>query len=103
MRRTVGLALVACLSLFVFPSRSSAQQTLGGITGTITDPSGAAVPNATVRAVNTATNVEVAAQTKSNGSFVIAELPAASASLLERVRAVFETASGVDPGNRPCS
>ncbi len=76
MRRTVGLVLVACLSLFVFPSRSSAQQTLGGITGTITDPSGAAVPNATVRAVNTATNLEVAAQTKSNGSFVIAELPA---------------------------
>ena len=54
---------------------SSAQQTLGGITGTVTDPSGAVVSDATVKAVNIATNLEVTAHTK-NGSFVIPDLPA---------------------------
>jgi hypothetical protein len=83
-----------CLDLFVSPSKSlrrllicalsfaflmqiaSAQQTLGSITGTVTDPSGAIVSDAAVKAVNIATNLEVAAQTKTNGSFVIPDLPA---------------------------
>ncbi len=54
---------------------SSAQQTLGAITGTVTDPSGAVVSDADVKAVNLATNLEVSAHTK-NGSFVIPDLPA---------------------------
>src|SRR5258708_18203775 len=54
---------------------ASAQLTLGGITGTVTDPSGAVVSDATVKAVNIATNLEVVAHTK-NGSFVIPDLPA---------------------------
>jgi Carboxypeptidase regulatory-like domain/TonB dependent receptor len=83
----------ACLDLFVAPSKSlrslfigalslaflmqiaSAQQTLGAITGTVTDPSGAVVSDATVKAVNIATNLEVDARTKTNGSFVIPDLP----------------------------
>ena len=83
-----------CLDLFVSPSKSlrslfacalslaflmqiaSAQQTLGSITGTVTDPSGAVVSDATVKAVNIATNLEVDAQTKTNGSFVLPDLPA---------------------------
>jgi hypothetical protein len=82
-----------CLDLFVSPSKSLrslfvcalslaflmqiafAQQTLGSITGTVTDPSGAVVSDAAVKAVNIATNLEVAAQTKTNGSFVIPDLP----------------------------
>ena len=48
---------------------------MGAITGTVTDPSGAVVSDATVKAVNIATNLEVAAHTKS-GSFVIPDLPA---------------------------
>src|ERR1700733_12725038 len=58
-----------CLTQF-----ASAQQTLGAITGTVTDPSGALVSDATVKAVNIATNLEVVAHTK-NGSFVIPDLP----------------------------
>src|SRR5579862_9038931 len=50
------------------------QATLGSITGTVTDPSGAIVSDATVTAVNIATNLEVVAHTK-NGSFVIPDLP----------------------------
>jgi hypothetical protein len=51
------------------------QATLGAITGTVTDPSGAVVSDATVKAVNIATNLEVVAHTK-NGSFQIPDLPA---------------------------
>ena len=53
-----------------------AQQVVGAITGTVTDPTGAAVPDATVKALNTATGLEITATTKSNGSYVVPELPA---------------------------
>jgi hypothetical protein len=53
----------------------SAQQTLGAITGTVTDPSGAVVSGASVKAINIATNLEVVSQTR-NGSFLIRDLPA---------------------------
>lgn len=64
------------LSVVLFSQFASSQQTLGAITGTVTDPSGAVVSDAAVKAVNIATNLEVAAITKSNGSFVIPDLPA---------------------------
>ena len=53
-----------------------AQQTLGVITGTVTDATGAAVPDATVKALNAATNLEVAAHTQSNGSYSVSQVPA---------------------------
>ncbi len=53
-----------------------AQQVVGAITGTVTDPTGAAVPDATVKALNLATGLEITATTKSNGSYVVPELPA---------------------------
>jgi hypothetical protein len=54
---------------------ASAQLTLGSITGTVIDPSGAVVSDATVKAINIATNLEVVAHTKANGSFQIPDLP----------------------------
>ena len=63
----LGLAICAPLS---------AQQILGTITGTVKDSSGAAVPEVTVRAVNIATNLEVAAKSQGNGSYSIPDLPA---------------------------
>jgi Carboxypeptidase regulatory-like domain len=53
-----------------------AQETLGAITGTVKDPTGAAVPGATVKATNTATNLEVMATTDSAGSYLLPNLPA---------------------------
>jgi Carboxypeptidase regulatory-like domain/TonB dependent receptor len=61
--------------LILVPQAALSQQTLGAITGTVTDPSGAVVSDATVKAVNIATNLEVAAHTESNGSFEIPDLP----------------------------
>jgi hypothetical protein len=47
----------------------------GGIQGTVTDPGGAVVPNATVVATNVATNVETNRQTNDAGLYVIKPLP----------------------------
>ena len=53
-----------------------AQQIVGAITGTVKDPSGAAIPDANVRATNVATNLSVTATSHGDGSYLIANLPA---------------------------
>ena len=63
------------IAILMIPLPSKAQQVVGAITGTVTDPTGAAVPGATVKATNLATNLEISAQTKSNGTYVVPELP----------------------------
>src|SRR5580704_3314494 len=60
-------------SLFI--ASAIAQETLGGLNGTITDNSGAVVQGVTVKARALATNLEVTAQSKESGSFSIADLP----------------------------
>jgi len=54
---------------------SYAQQTLGSIDGAVTDTSGGVVQGVSIKARNTATNLEVAAESKGDGSFSIADLP----------------------------
>jgi Carboxypeptidase regulatory-like domain/TonB dependent receptor len=74
-RRSVarcGLMLMAAL-LFAF--HGLAQQTLGSLNGTVVDPSGAAVPGATVTATNAAINVTATATTSGTGYFQIFNLP----------------------------
>jgi hypothetical protein len=61
---------------FQFPLH--AQQILGSITGTVSDSSGAAVGGAAVKAMNSATNLEVTVQSEGNGTYVIQNLPAGS-------------------------
>ena len=67
--------LALCFSVLLPSLLAVGQQTLGAITGTVTDPSGAIVSDAMVKAVNVATNLEVVAHTK-DGSFQIPDLPA---------------------------
>src|SRR5258708_17330815 len=56
-------------------SLAIAQQILGSMNGTVTDSSGAIVQGATVKVRSLATNLEVNAETKSDGSFNAADLP----------------------------
>ncbi len=49
-------------------------QTTGGVTGKVTDPQGALVPNATVIATNTGTNMSSTVVTESDGAFRIVNL-----------------------------
>ena len=62
----------------------------GTIQGTVTDPSGAAVPGASVTATNVATGVQTARETTEAGVFVISLLPAGEYTVTVRA-AGFET------------
>ncbi len=70
----IAAAVLALALAGHLPSR--AQQIFGGITGTVTDASGSAVPDVTVAARNTATNLTVTAMSQSTGSYSISNLPA---------------------------
>ncbi len=75
MRIPLAGAAVILITLIALPLTSEAQQTVGGITGTVLDASGAAVQNATVKARNVATNFEVTVNSSSSGSYSISNLP----------------------------
>jgi len=64
----------------------------GELTGSVTDPSGAAVVGATVEASNAATGLKVSTTTKAQGSYRFVELPVGSYTLTVRM-AGFKTAS----------
>src|SRR5947207_8377546 len=61
--------LFASAVLLVFVSISSAQTTTAAITGTVTDPSGALIPNVKVTARNNATNIANTARTNEAGVY----------------------------------
>lgn len=75
--RTRRLCQAARLALGVMALTSSAfaQDTRGTFTGTVTDPSGAAIAGAKLSAQNTQTNVTVQGTTGSDGSYLIPYLP----------------------------
>ncbi len=57
-------------------SRLAAQATSGNLVGSVIDPSGALVPDATVEVTNTATNVKNSTKTDPAGHYQIENLPA---------------------------
>jgi len=70
------LAAAVLLLTAAFSSSLFGQTTTGTLVGNITDASGAAVPNAAVEAVNTATAVRSPATATSNGDYRFGNLPA---------------------------
>lgn len=67
------LAITAAVALC--SSTLVAQQTLGGITGEITDPSGSVIPNATITLVDEQTSYTRVAKTNAEGTYVFVNLP----------------------------
>jgi hypothetical protein len=67
------VALLICFSWW--PQSAGAQIVTASLVGTITDPGGAAVPDATVTAVNTATNFRRTARTNAAGEYELPFLP----------------------------
>jgi hypothetical protein len=68
------LVLAVLVVLFVAVA-ANAQTFRGAINGTVTDPSGAVVPNAAVKATDKATGIEHTTQTTSEGLFAFQDLP----------------------------
>ena len=64
----LAAAALCCSSLF-------AQQTLGGITGEVTDPSGGVIPNATVTVVDEQTSLTRSTKTNGTGGYTFVNLP----------------------------
>src|ERR1700733_8403647 len=68
--------VLSALVLFVLDALFVGAQTFrGAINGTVTDPSGAFVPNAQVRATEIATNVDHNTVTTADGQFSVQDLP----------------------------
>ena len=69
--RAVSLLAVA----FIFSAAVLAQSNTGSITGVVTDPAGAVVPNATVTVTNQGTNEKRTAQADGEGRYEVLSLP----------------------------
>lgn len=69
-----ALALLLFCFAFGFQSAAAQSTTQGAIGGTVKDPQGAVVPNATVSVKNDETNKEVTATTDEDGNFRVAQL-----------------------------
>jgi Carboxypeptidase regulatory-like domain len=67
-------ALLALLAALVPAAPAAAQLSAGRIVGTVTDPSKAAIPHATVVTTDTATNVAVTVVTSDHGDYVVTPL-----------------------------
>ena len=75
LRHLFVLFCCACLSVALITKATAQSITSGDITGTITDPSGARVPNATVTLTNMNTNASHTATTTQDGTYRFAFLP----------------------------
>src|SRR5208282_4542800 len=74
--RLIRQGVVLALTLVIFGGLPLyAQQNVGGIVGTVTDPSGAVVPRATTSAVDQGTGLTSTTQTSSSGYFTFTSLP----------------------------
>src|SRR5277367_6490439 len=68
-------ALFFLLSIFIFTTCSWAQQTLGGITGDVTDSTGGVLSDTQVTAVADQTALTRTAKTNASGSYLFSNLP----------------------------
>jgi hypothetical protein len=67
--------VLATLLFFVMAGTGVAQQTLGGITGTVTDPQGSVLPGVTVTVVSQETGLQRTAVSNNEGSYSLVNLP----------------------------
>jgi hypothetical protein len=70
-----GAAAFSVVALALISHNGLAQLTSGDLSGLITDPSGSAIPGATVEATNVATGVKATQSSNSTGEYRFANLP----------------------------
>jgi Carboxypeptidase regulatory-like domain len=74
-RRSIFFVVSFAWMALAFAPCANAQQTLGGITGTVTDPSGSALPNTTVTLVGDQTALTRTEKTDATGVYTFVNLP----------------------------
>jgi hypothetical protein len=72
------LVILASFTFFALSSSQLLAQGYGSVSGTVTDPSGAAIPNASVTATQVDTGRETTVTSSQNGTFVFTTLPPAN-------------------------
>ena len=75
--------MLACAAMIA--SAAGAQSYRGSIRGTVFDPSGAVVPNATISAKDVATGLTRDAASSADGTYVVSELPAGTYEVTAKV------------------
>src|ERR1700683_158690 len=84
MTKRIGFSFLLVASLFcllTFANSTQAQQTLGGITGAVTDASGAALPDTTVTLVGDQTTLTRTQKSDATGVYTFVNLPIGSYTL----------------------
>jgi hypothetical protein len=84
-------------SLLVLVLGAAAQVQNGTFTGTVADPSGAAIANAKVTVTNMGTNLSVTSTTNDTGSYTIKELPIGSYRITSEAKG-FKTSTNINVG-----
>jgi len=74
LRIKLSLSLLVALLVLVTPFHVNGQAISGDLTGAVTDQTGAAVPNAKVEALNTATGVAATTTTNQSGEYRLSNL-----------------------------
>jgi hypothetical protein len=75
-RRLLAVAVLVCLAgAMLLTSAAWAQEVTANIVGTITDPSGSAIKNATITATSTERGTVWTAQTNDTGAYAVTRLP----------------------------
>ena len=75
MAKKMKLGIFLLAALFLCSLCSSAQQTLGSITGTVADKSGSVLPDTTVTIVGDQTKLTRTQKTNGNGAYDFVNLP----------------------------
>jgi len=86
---------LAVFALLAFTCGAFAQVQNGQLTGTVTDPTGAAIANAKVTVTNQATNLSVSTTTNASGNYTVRELPIGQYKLTVEASG-FKTVSNTD-------
>ena len=76
--KCISMRIVLILAVLAFALPALAQQTLGSLNGTVLDPSGAAIPGASVTVTDAAINVTQSTTTQRTGFYQIFNLPIGS-------------------------
>src|SRR6476469_8785772 len=74
LRRAAAAFAVGFLCIFAFTMSLNAQEFRGTVTGTVSDPNGAVIPDAVVTVKNIETGVTVTLKTNSEGAYSLPTL-----------------------------